>query len=295
MEILKKINIDNVEIKFDSNLGKYTTIKLGNLGSIAFCKTIEGLKELISFLGKNQINYRMIGWGANQVLLNTEETLFIKLDFEFNKEIFDNDQNEFELPASIPLNTLTSMACKYGFSGWEVFTGIPASLGGAIAMNAGTSLGEIGSLIKSVKILKSNGLEKNYICSKDSFCYRNNNFLEEGDIIVSAVIKHNGQDPRIKDIINEYHTYRKNTQPLTTKNCGSVFKNKENFVAGKVIDTLGLKGFGLEHLRVSLKHGNFIENLSDANAQEFKELIDQLLEEIERYSGQRFELEVKIY
>ena len=227
---------------------------------------------------------------------NTKDKLFIKLNFDYDKDLLSEPRDEYILPASISLNTLTSHALKFGLSGWEVFTGIPASLGGAICMNAGTALGEIGDLIKSVEILGQDGDVYTHVCSKGSFGYRENHFLKPGEIIIGAKITHNGLDEQIKLKIKEYLEYRKNTQPLTTKNCGSVFKNYSSEVrAGTTIDRLGLKEFGFDHLRVSSKHANFIENLGGASSEEFNELVECLKIDIERYTGLKFELEVKVY
>ena len=162
-------------------------------------------------------------------------------------------------------------------------------------MNAGTSLGEIGSLIESVRIMGSDGNIKDIDCDASFFRYRNNNFLGDDEIILSAVIRHNGINKDITEKINDYLAYRKTTQPLTTKNCGSVFKNLEKHIAGKTIDLLGLKGFGPEHLTVSYMHGNFIENHAEGTAEEFERLVQALCSEIERLSGLKFELEVKVY
>lgn len=296
MDIKKLKIIDDVEYLFDINLDKYTTIKLGNLGSIAICKSVSALKKLLEELNEKSINYHLVGWGANQVLLNSNGTLFIKLDFKLDKEIFKSPKDKYELPASTPLNILTSHAMKFGLKGWEVFTGIPGSLGGSIFMNAGTALGEIGELIESVTILKKNGEIYTYSPSTTSFSYRKNHFVGDGEIIISAVIKHKGLDQEIKSIIKDYLEYRKSTQPLTTKNCGSVFKNfSKNFKAGQTIDTIGLKKFGFENLQVSSKHANFVENYGNAKAEQFKMLVECLKIDIERYSGHKFELEVNLY
>lgn len=295
MEELKNIIISDVEIKHNINLEKYTTIKLGNIGSIALCASEKGLIELIKILVEKRVKYHLVGWGANQVLLNSENTLFVKLDFNYDRNEINEAESEFNLPASIPLNTLTSIAKKKGFSGWEVFTGIPASLGGAICMNAGTSLGEIGDLIKSIRILRPSGEIYTYICNANSFRYRNNNFLKTGEVILSAIIKYNYLDPELSKKIDEYLNYRNSTQPLKTRNCGSVFKNLEKFRAGVVIDSIGLKGFGTENISVSTKHANFIENTGSGTAKEFQGMVSALGEEIERFTGLKFELEVKVY
>ena len=296
MELISFKTIDGIEIFENVNLEKYTTIKLGAIGTIAFAKTLEALKELITKLRNKKINYHVVGWGANQVLLNCDNTLFIKLDFEFDRELFKEVHPEYYFPASVPLNQLSSHATKFGLKGWEVFTGIPASFGGAIFMNAGTALGEIGDLIKSVDIMRTNGEVYTYKCNKDSFSYRKNNFVKDGEIIIGGVIEHKGTSPEISEKIKSYLEYRKSSQPLRTKNCGSVFKNVSNqYRAGVSIDTVGLKGFGVKNLMVSDMHANFIENKGNAKSDDFKSLTDSLKQELERYTGLAFELEVKIY
>ena len=289
-------DIQDCELFESINLEKYTTIKLAELGNILISKSVENLKEVCEYLVDKDIKYHVVGWGANQVLLNTKETLFIKLDFPLDKSVFKEVRDEYILPASTSLNLLTSHAGKFGLKGWKVFTGIPASFGGAICMNAGTALGEIGDLIKSVRILRPNGEIREHHCDKNSFSYRKNNFLRSGEIIIEGTIIHLGLDDNVAREIKEYLEYRKKSQPLRTKNCGSVFKNySQNFKAGATIDRLGLKSFGDDHLKVSELHGNFVENLGEASALEFKELVECLKIDIERYTGNTFELEVKVY
>ena len=107
---------------------------------------------------------------------------------------------------------------------------------------------------------------------------------------------HFGQEKWISDKIKSYSDYRKSTQPLRARTCGSVFKNSSSGVrAGATIDACGLKSFGFENLFVSLKHANFIEHENGGNAQDFKKLIECLKIDIERYSAHKFELEVKVY
>lgn len=295
MDWPEKLNIQGVEIRHKINLERYTTIKLANTGSIAIVKSLDALRNLIQKLNNLSARYHLVGWGSNQVLHHCDDTLFIKLDFAFDRNLLKEKKERYDLPASVPINSMSSAAIKLGLKGWEVFTGIPASLGGAIFMNAGTSLGEISELVESVTVLRPTGEVYIYETEELKFSYRKNHFIGAGEIIVSAVLRHKGFDNSLGQQINDYLDYRKNTQPLTTKNCGSVFKNLENFRAGQTIDSLGLKGFGSENIIVSYKHANFIENIAEASSEDFKLLIERLKEEIERFSGLEFELEVKIY
>lgn len=291
---LKKIN--EIEILENIDLTRFTTIRLHKNGTLIKSFSLESTVELIKKLNDLKIDYHLVGWGANQVLHNVDDTLLIKLEFEFNREILKEVHSEYILPASVPLNILTSHAMKFGLKGWEVFTGIPASVGGAVFMNAGTSLGEIGSVVKEVQILTTDGKIRVEKINKNSFSYRKNNFLKDGEVILFATLIHQGIDEAIKTQIKEYLDFRKRTQPLTSKNCGCAFKNFDDVhKAGQFIDACGLKGLSINGLRVSHLHANFIENIESATSEDFIELTDLIKYELELFSGIEFELEAKVY
>lgn len=160
-------NISGVELLENTPIDKYTTMRLSGTSTLAICKNVEALINLI--LQTKGRRYHLIGWGANQVIENKDSALLIKLDFEFDRAVFSEARSSYNLPASVPLNTLSSHAQKFGLKGWEVFTGVPASLGGAIYMNAGTALGEIGAIVEEVTILQKNGEMRTHKIDKDSF------------------------------------------------------------------------------------------------------------------------------
>lgn len=288
--------ISELKLDVDANLKKYTTYKLDVTGDIAFCQSLEALRKLVKLLNANQYKYNVVGWGANQVLVNTKDVLFIKIDFPTPKEMLTTPKQKYYLPASTPLNILTSHAQKFGLRDWEVFTGIPASLGGAIYMNAGTGLGEICQIIESVDVMDIAGSVRTVTGDDLKFSYRKNHFVGPGEIIVGATLLNKGESSEVGKKIKDYLEYRKQTQPLNTKNCGCVFKNSSpELRAGHMIDLIGLKGLQVGGLRVSLKHANFIENVNDASSQDFCKIVEIILDELEYSTGIRFELEAKIY
>lgn len=285
----------DVDLSFNIDLTSMTTFKLKSSGDLAVVKSINGLQALLKHLSEIHRPYRLIGWGANQILPINLSPLLIKLDFSFDKKYFSETHSEYELPASVGLNLLTAHAIEFGLKGWEVLTGIPASVGGAVYMNAGTALGEIASILKSVKIMDNNGKIRDEIISSSSYSYRKNHFVNQGDIIIGATFKNLGQDPEIPKKIKDYLQYRKTTQPLTTKNCGCVFKNySQELLAGRTIDQLGLKGLSVGPLSVSRKHSNFIENAGGATEKDFYELVNLIQKKVKEAHGIEFELEVKI-
>jgi UDP-N-acetylmuramate dehydrogenase len=292
---------DELTIELDKNLSKYSTMRLLSFGDLITVKNLHTLKNVVRTLTENKINYRIIGWGANVLLPEESKIPYLHLDFDFDKNILEQASNEYLLPASISLAILTAHANKFGLSGWEVFTGVPASLGGAVFMNAGTNLGEIGSVVTEVFIVNKFGEERMVIVDKNSFNYRKNNFIKDGDIIYQVRLKHFGQDEKISRKIREYLEMRTRTQPLKEWTCGCVFKNYENIDrgvtcrAGLFIDIMGLKGLTYKNLQVSLKHANFMENKGDSSYEDVLSLINILKSELKLQYGVSFETEVEFF
>ena len=288
--------IPELDYQADQDLTSYTTMRLASRGNVVEVKSVEALQKLLPLLHSKKQKYLVVGWGANQILPAICEDLIIHLNFPFDHSAYlENLKDEYEIPASLGINHLTSHAVKFGLKGWEVFTGIPASLGGAIFMNAGTNLGEIGTLIKKVKLVTPQGQLREEVITPKSFSYRHNHFVGPGEIIVGATMIHGGCDPAISQKIKDYLEYRKKTQPLATKNCGCVFKNPhKELQAGRLIDQIGLKGFQVGGLRVSPKHANFIENTASSNWDQFASLVSVIKTNMDCFYGIEFELEVKI-
>lgn len=283
--------------KFSDNydLTPFTTMRLASKGDLVEVSTVASLQKLLPVLNKHKRKYLVIGWGANQILPAICSELIIHLDFGFDQSYLDEVKDEYVLPASLGINHLTSHAVKFGLKGWEVFTGIPASLGGALYMNAGTNLGEIGSLVKKVQLVTPEGNLREEMITDKSFSYRHNHFVRQGEVIVGATLVHKGIDPAISQKIKDYLDYRKKTQPLATRNCGCVFKNPHRELqAGRLIDLIGLKGLTVGGLRVSPKHANFIENTGSSNWDQFEALINIIKSNMDHFYGIEFELEVKI-
>jgi UDP-N-acetylmuramate dehydrogenase len=293
------LNHPDIILEIDKDLKKYSTMRLDARGDLVTVKSVAGLKSALSALTKNNIEYRVLGWGANVLLPAKANLPYIQLDFEFDRSVFDSPKDEYVLPGSVSLATLTSHANKFGLKGWEVFTGIPASLGGAIFMNAGTNLGEIGSVIKEVKLITKNGEEKSVIIDQTSFSYRHNHFVKPGDVIYEARLFHFGIDTAISKKIKEYLDMRTRTQPLKEWTCGCIFKNHQNIDsgvtcrAGLFIDIMGLKGLTIKNLQISPKHANFMENRGESSYEDVLQMISVLQKEMKLQYGVDFETEVE--
>ncbi len=279
----------------DHDLTQFTTMRLAAVGDLVEVRSVVAVQKLLPLLKKYDRSYLVVGWGANMILPAQCEELVIYLDLPFDPSMLEAPQERYRLPASVGLNQLTGHAVRFGLKGWEVFTGIPASLGGAIYMNAGTNLGEFGALVTHVELVTREGELREEVIDSASFSYRRNHFVNSGEVIVSATLVHRGVDAEIPQKIRDYLDYRKKTQPLATRNCGCVFKNpNRDLPAGKLIDLLGLKGLAIGGLRVSVKHANFIENTGSSTWEEFETLVNIIKSQADQFYGIEFELEVKI-
>ena len=299
-EALGDLNsIPGVVVELNKDLKKFSTMRLEACGDLITVKNVEALKTAIKTLKSNNIDYRLLGWGANMLLPKMATRPYLQLDFDFDRTSFDNPQDEYLLPASVSLATLTSHANKFGLKGWEVFTGIPASLGGAIFMNAGTNLGEIGTLVKEVYLITKDGEEKVIKIDGNSFSYRHNHFVQQGDVIYQARLIHFGIDQNISKKIREYLEMRTRTQPLKEWTCGCVFQNHHDLDrgvtcrAGLFIDIMGLKGFTYKNLRISPKHANFMENSGESSYEDVLTMINLLQKELKLQTGVSFVTEVE--
>jgi len=254
--------------------------------------SIDGLKEIKKYCENKNITFKLIGRGSNLIL--SEKKYYVKLNFS-TPTIIDFSQESCYFPANYSISKMVSLASKNNIRGWEVITGIPGNLGGSIFMNAGTSKGEISSILKDVHVLKKNGEDIIISLNSKMFSYRKNHFISDGDIILGANVYINNIDSNVRTDIKEYLDYRKKTQPLKSYNCGCVFANGGKYLkAGRAIDLLGLKGFEYNGFKISYKHANFIENQGQGHSDDLIKLVQIQKRLLSLCYGHKFELEVQI-
>lgn len=286
--------LPGVEVETGRDLGRLSTMRLRSVGDLATVRSVGALKALLPLLGGGGVPWRVLGAGSNMVLPERGGPLLVRLDLPFDREavLGGPPRDEYDLPASVPLALLTAHALRHGLAGWEAFTGIPATLGGAVAMNAGTSLGETGPLVREALVVGPDGRERTARTGPGSFAYRSSPFLGPGEVVASARVAHFGTDPSVPGTIRRYLAKRRRTQPLDKATCGCVLKNLgPSCRAGALVDTMGLKGLRLGDAAVSRKHANFLENRGGATAGDVKALVHVVRKELARNFGLDFEPE----
>jgi UDP-N-acetylmuramate dehydrogenase len=252
------------------------------------------LQRVVQLCNENNIPMYVLGFGSN--LLVSDEglrTAVIKLDGnEFSQMQFDG--NQVKVGAGAELNKVVLECVRKGLSGIEALTGIPGSIGGAVKMNAGGNFGDFGAFVEKVQLMDIEGniFEK----SKPElvFDYRRTNITAK--FVLGATLKlAPGDSEQIMRTIKEIWIYKKNTQPLNTKNSGCIFKNPRGVSAGALIDRAGLKGTQIGGAIVSEKHANFINAEKGCTSDDVTKLIETIKKKVKDHFNIDLELEIEIW
>ena len=189
-------------------------------------------------------------------------------------------------------NVLLNRLDKMGIGGVGCLAGVPGTIGGAIRMNAGTRIGEIGDAVAFVRVMLPNGTTANLTPDAIDFRYRRAT-LPEGAVItrVAFWVSRDAHAPE-REAVAEHVAYRRSTQPLDQPSCGSTFKNPDGDSAGRLIDAAGLKGATEGGAQISEKHANFFVNTGEATAMDLYTLIKRARDTVAEQFGVQLEPEV---
>lgn len=181
---------------------------------------------------------------------------------------------------------------RKGFSGLEFASGIPATVGGAVFMNAGANGRETCDSLKSV--LYFDGSRREYLRNELTFAYRTSPFQKMNGVILAATFSLQPDLAARKAQLQIIET-RMKTQPLKEKSAGCVFRNPPGGSAGALIDRCGLKGTNIGGAKISEIHANFIVNIGSATSQDVLQLIQLVQERVFQQTGVHLEPEIRIF
>ena len=297
-ELIKEslINIageDNVKI--DEDMKKHTTFKAG--GKAAFLVTPdseEKVKELIRFFKENEIANYIIGNGSN-LLVRDEgfDGVILEIGSKLSEVVVN--ENKITAQAGALLSKTANQAYKSGLSGMEFASGIPGSVGGGVAMDAGAYGGELKDIVETVTMCDENGEEITLTVDEMDFSYRHSIVQDKNYIVLSATFALTpGEPEKILETMNDLNQRRRDKQPLEYPSAGSTFKRPEGYFAGKLIQDAGLKGYSVGGACVSEKHSGFIINKGGATATDIITLIGDVQKIVKEKFGVELEPEVKI-
>ena len=173
---------------------------------------------------------------------------------------------------SVPCTTLARQCIRWGFGPSEFFAGIPGTVGGALAMNAGAHGSETWERVRQVKTIDRSGVVKERSPDDYKIGYRSVSGPQD-EWFIEATFEFDPSVDASMDTLKTMLDRRKATQPLGLPSCGSVFRNPPGDHAARLIEAAGLKGYRIGGAEVSEKHANFIINRDDASATDVESLI----------------------
>ncbi|WP_372997562.1 UDP-N-acetylmuramate dehydrogenase [Lutispora sp.] len=282
-------------IKLNEPMKNHTSFKVGGNADIFIePDNANELVEFIRYAKENNIPYYIMGNGTN--MLVSDEGIrgaVIKLGDKISSVEVVDDKVIAQCGAKLP--DVANIAAEYSLTGLEFACGIPGSIGGTVAMNAGAYESEMKDVVESVEVLDSN-LQYKVLQSKEmEFGYRKSAISKHNYIVLGCTFKlKKGSKSDIKALMDEYTERRQNKQPLDMPSAGSIFKRPEGYYAGKLIEDAGLRGMTIGGAQVSEKHCGFIINKGDATARDIYNLIKHIQKTIYERFGVKLETEVKL-
>lgn len=283
------------EILFCEPLKDYTTWGIGGPADVLVKPHNEKeLQDLLIFNNENKIHTTVIGRGSN-LLITDKGIRGCVLVLADNYDCISVEDTEITVLAGTKLNKAALYAIENKLTGMEEVSGIPGSVGGAVAMNAGAYNREIKDICINVKAFDLSGNEYNFTNDEMNFSYRHSKIFEQDLIVSSATFKLSyDTENKAEEKYDDYTNRRETKQPLDKKSAGSTFKRPEGSYASKLIDECGLRGYRVGDCQVSEKHCGFIINTGDATSREMLDFIEEVAGIVKEKTGFTLEREVKL-
>ena len=274
----------DVDVELDAPIGVKSWFCAGGRADfLVRPRTADALAELLRRCRQVDTPVRIMGEGAN-LLVDDDGVpgIVVRLDAPAFRRVEHNVDGELELVrvgAGADLARTLMDFARAGIAGLESLMGVPASIGGAVRMNAGGAYGEIGKAVHAVACLDGGGDVRVYGADQLRFDYRSTNIVDP--IILWTVFRVTQENPvALRERIKEIAAYKKRTQPLGEKSAGCMYRNPvdpatgERVSAGRIIDEVGLKGLRHGSATVSTRHANFFTIERNGRARDAIELSD---------------------
>jgi len=274
-------------------LARHTTMGVGGPATVmAFPRTSDELAATLRHRAEHDVPHRILGGGSNLVVAD-EGLDELVVNTENLREVTIGDDGTVTAGAGANLIGTVLKSCRAGWRGLESAVGIPGSVGGAAAMNAGAYGFSISDVMREIVVLDGTG-ERTSPPEGWRFHYRGSS-IPEGTAVASITVALTRDDPRELEKQTRLLAEKRRTSQPGGRNAGCVFKNPKDASAGRLIDEIGLKGTRRGKAVVSPRHANFVVNEGGATADDVLSLLDLVRERVRAETGVDLELEVKVW
>lgn len=300
-EIIQKIVSVSLNslIKTDEYMSGHTTFRTGGPADVFIVPdSVTSLGNIIKVLKDEDVPYYIVGRGSNLLVGDKGFRGVIICVYNTMNDVsieYDKDNAEVKSGAGILLNKLAMTIANEGLKGFEYAAGIPGTLGGAVAMNAGAYGGEIKDSILSATVMDRDGNIRTLSKEELELEYRNSAVLKKGYIVLEACFSFDkGEKSEILSKIEELNGMRREKQPLEYPSAGSTFKRPEGYFAGKLIQDSGLAGYRVGGACVSNKHCGFVVNDNNGTSADIVKVIKDVDKTVYDKYGVHLEPEVRM-
>lgn len=282
-------------VRGSAELGPLTTLGVGGRAPwVVEPRTVEELSLAVRALGEAGLPFRMLGHGSNllvcdegvgEVVIHTRRLTGLAVE--------GTGGTHLRALAGCSLMRVVAACARFGLSGAEPWVGIPGSVGGAVAGNAGSRHGAIGERLVSVRTLAPDGGLIETPCRPGQFGYRRSPF--RGAVVADALLAFEPADRRaVQARTAAILAAKRASQPLTARSSGCIFRNGDE-ASGALIERTGCKGLSEGSARVSERHANFIVNEGRATSRDVLALVHRVQEAVRAGTGRQLELEVEVW
>ena len=276
-------------------LAPLTTFRIG--GPAALFLEPDGEADLVAAseaVREAEIPFAILGKGSNVLVADDGFAgLVLRLGKGYRWSARAGDR--LTAGGSMPLPALAGVALTHELSGLEFGVAIPASLGGAVKMNAGAHGSELADVVDGVDVFRLRAGVAEHVPATDAgFRYRRSGLPEDGVVTAASVGLRPGDPTAIRGRMQDAREWRRRTQPLAEPNCGSVFKNPPGDHAARLIEDAGAKGLAVGGASVSTKHANFVVAAEGTRAADVVTLIREVSDRVASRNGIQLEPEVQV-
>lgn len=277
-------------------LRAHTTFRIGGPARYYLVpENEEEIREALDFAREKGYSFYIIGKGSNILFCDEGyDGVIIEIGRGFD-HILCREDGTVTAEAGIAMSSMAAKLAAAGLTGFEFAGGIPGTLGGGIAMNAGAYGGEIKDCIRKVKVLTPEGGIRVLDQEELQLGYRTSVIQKSSYLVLKGEFAfHKDKAEAIQARMRELNQRRRDKQPLEYPSAGSTFKRPEGFFAGKLIEDAGLKGYRVGDAQVSEKHCGFVINRGEATAADVAQLIREVQEKVKEQFGVMLEPEVRM-
>ena len=283
---------DNV--KQQEPMSRHTTFRIGGPADFYLCPhSTKEVQEIVEICKEENLPYFVLGNGSN-LLVSDKGYRGVVIQLWKNFSDITVKDCCIQAKAGALLSKVAAEALEAGLTGMEFASGIPGTIGGAAFMNAGAYGGEMKDIIKSVKVLDTQGEVRVLPKEELKMGYRTSIVKEKGYTVLSVELElSKGNREEIRNTMEDLKERRTSKQPLEMPSAGSTFKRPEGYFAGKLIMDSGLRGFSVGGAQVSEKHCGFVVNKGGATAMDVLNLIREVQRKVKEQFGVDLETEVR--